>query len=70
MTRRDFQLIAGVLAETRHIEETSRVLYVDAFARVLAETNPRFDRGRFARACGIDPIVLLSVTEQQRAPMK
>ncbi len=70
MTRRDFQLIAGVLAETRNIEETSRVLYVDAFARALEGTNPRFDRGRFAAACGVDPIVLLAVTEQQRVRMK
>ncbi len=51
MTRRDFQLIAGVLAETRNIEATSRDLYVRAFADALKSTNPRFDRGRFERAC-------------------
>lgn len=50
MTRRDFQLIAGVLAETRNIETTSRELYARAFARALESTNPRFDSGRFLQA--------------------
>lgn len=50
MTRRDFELIARVLDQTRNIEETSRRLYVEAFANALASTNPRFDRTRFERA--------------------
>lgn len=50
MTRRDFQLIAGVLAETRNIEETSRELYAAAFADALKSTNERFDRERFIAA--------------------
>lgn len=50
MTRRDFQLIAGVLAETRNIEATSRELYARAFADALVSTNERFDRERFLRA--------------------
>ncbi len=50
MTRRDFQLIAGVLAETRNIEKTSRELYAAAFADALRSTNDRFDRERFLAA--------------------
>ena len=50
MTRRDFELIAGVLAETRNIEKTSRELYAAAFARALKGTNERFDADRFIRA--------------------
>ncbi len=50
MTRRDFQLIADVLAETRNIEATSRDLYVRAFADALKSTNERFDHERFIAA--------------------
>lgn len=57
MTRKDFQLIADVIAAVR--EETGGT--VDGildnmsrkFADVLYGTNPRFDRGRFERACGV-----------------
>lgn len=49
MTRRDFQLIAATLKES---EAPGRV--VSALARVLAGTNPKFDRERFLRASGIN----------------
>lgn len=47
MTRRDFQLLARVLAENR----APRPL-VEAMARALRGTNPRFDHDRFMRASG------------------
>ena len=46
MTRRDFELIAGVLRETNATPEQAQ-----AFASALAATNPRFDRERFLSAC-------------------
>jgi hypothetical protein len=58
MTRRDFNLIAGVLREQRtrataaecwRLDETAR-----AFALELAATNARFNRDRFLAACGVE----------------
>jgi len=45
MTRRDFELIAGILAKHKASEEM-----VQAFSAELAGTNPRFDRQRFMDA--------------------
>lgn len=61
MTKKDFQLIADAIACNRNRETGADVLYFVAlndvsfeFARVLAQTNPRFDRNRFLKACGIE----------------
>src|SRR5215471_6612029 len=51
MSKKDFILIAAVIANTRNIEATSRALYAESFADALATTNPRFDRERFITAC-------------------
>lgn len=58
MTRRDFEMIAEVIAERVRLHEhrTLRVttlheLALD-FADRLRATNPRFDRDRFMAACG------------------
>ena len=56
MTRKDFELIAETI---RNLSVTTDPLLADAirstvadqFADALASTNPRFDRGRFIRAC-------------------
>lgn len=68
MTRKHFKQIADAMQSLRKIEiddlENSatnvRVVkfssVVDALARVLAESNPRFDRDRFLTACGINTI--------------
>ena len=57
MSRKDFELIARVLraqrdhatdAELWRLDQTAR-----AFADELSATNPRFDRVRFLRACGV-----------------
>ena len=45
MTRKHFQLIAGVLREVGASTELG-----DAMADALATTNPNFDRKRFERA--------------------
>ena len=52
--------------EHRHFAEIARIIRYMAnraaqeetalhFARELAGTNPRFDRARFLRACGVEP---------------
>ena len=45
MTRKDFELIAGILAKHKADEAI-----VNAFAVELADTNPRFDKQRFIEA--------------------
>ena len=51
MTKKDFELIAATIAYLPAgpaRRETARL-----FADALATTNPRFDRARFLRACGV-----------------
>lgn len=50
MTRRDFELIAGVVA-TLPLGGADRLVVAQAFADRLPETNARFDRARFVSAC-------------------
>ncbi len=67
MTRRDFELIAGTLANQReyikshpaHTEPEKKLMLavnhlmaVD-FANALRQTNPRFDTDRFLKAVGV-----------------
>lgn len=47
MTRRHFESIAAALKEDGASEEQAR-----KWAQRLAQTNPRFDKGRFMRAAG------------------
>jgi hypothetical protein len=53
MTRRDFQLIADVIAETRATFGDYPPIdqLITRMGTALYGTNPRFDRGRFERAC-------------------
>ena len=56
MTRKDFDLIANVLAEchrtSRNRVDQSNVDHViEEMADALVKTNPRFDRERFVTAC-------------------
>jgi hypothetical protein len=55
MTRKDYQLIASVLAN--FIGDTGDVIDRDgvafALATALAEDNPRFDRNKFLIAAGV-----------------
>lgn len=60
MTRRDYELIAGVFATTEAVCARSawdavwrdRTRVANAMADALAADNPRFDRARFLAACG------------------
>lgn len=58
MTRKDYVATAEILevlvASTDTIDELNLIIdAVDQFAEMFAKDNPRFDRTRFVRACGI-----------------
>ncbi len=60
MTRKHFQLIADALREaplegnlSDEQAATARRIVAHGLARELYGTNPRFDRDRFLRACGV-----------------
>lgn len=61
MTRKDYELIAGVLSNlyadfNNGGEDTvSLSLVAQELAEVLETDNPRFNRETFLRACGINP---------------
>ncbi len=53
MTRKDFQLIANtVKTSMAFVTDTQRQCFALDIANGLKETNPRFDIGRFLKACG------------------
>jgi hypothetical protein len=60
MTKKDYELIAGVMANlsadfNNDGEDTvSLSLVAQELADVLSTTNPRFDRARFLSACGVN----------------
>lgn len=57
MTRKDFELIAGVFAsfgEVCELEETIGADIARQLAEALAGTNPRFNRETFLKACGVE----------------
>lgn len=65
MTRKDFELIARALRDARPAvtsrnEEMTRERLsalntaAELMASELASTNPRFNRERFLKACGLD----------------
>jgi len=62
MTRQDFEMIAETIrANAAELDaalgaEKGDIAFgitANAFADALAQTNPRFDRARFLRACGV-----------------
>jgi hypothetical protein len=60
MTRQDFEFIAEIVRETiadpdldSCVKEPLTFHMSRKFADALAQTNPRFDRARFLRACGV-----------------
>jgi len=63
VTKQHFELVARILHAAYPIEatditkavieDTRRGIVYD-FANAFAEENPRFDRDRFLRACGIE----------------
>jgi len=61
MTRKDYEKIAAVFADYKRYSENwnsaFRMTAIREFAPricdMLAQDNPRFDRARFLKACGI-----------------
>lgn len=55
MTRKDYVLIAEALKEARRVSQYPDGISTAArcIAGALAAANPRFDRARFLRACGV-----------------
>jgi hypothetical protein len=53
MTRKDFQLIADVIAKSWHASSESRRDLANEFADALEDTNDRFNREMFLTACGV-----------------
>lgn len=55
MTRKDYVLIAGAIADRMRDADHTQTLTIDAVASRIADAlqrdNPRFDRGRFMAAC-------------------
>ena len=59
MTKRDFELIASVFALETKEEEQGRALakmrwIATGLATKFSAENPRFDRERFLKACGVN----------------
>lgn len=59
MSRQHFQLIADVLKSERSECRTEQDIAIvedlaESFACELARTNPRFNRTRFLKACGLE----------------
>ncbi len=61
MTRKDYVAIAAAIHRTgmasritkKNSEQTLRLAAID-IAATMAADNPRFDKGRFLKACGFD----------------
>jgi len=52
MSRKDFELIAYILRNSNEVvDEQALDTVITMFADNLKLTNPRFDYGRFVRAC-------------------
>src|SRR2546427_6082979 len=58
MTTKDSELIADVINESRvcfEDKDDATIKHIaEHFAAVLPRTNPRFDRERFLRTCGVE----------------
>ena len=56
MTRKDYELIAGVFAgfaQITDINETIGADIAESLADEFEAENPRFNRARFLKACGV-----------------
>lgn len=53
MTRKDFELIADVIATSWHASADSRRELAENMADALSGTNDRFNRETFLAACGV-----------------
>ena len=59
MTKKDYELIAGTLADlmadfsNSGSDEVSLSLVCEELSETLAKENPRFNRSTFLKACGV-----------------
>jgi len=57
-TKKTYEFVAEVLRQEHSIalyyEKASLILTVEAFADAFQRDNPRFNRERFLKACGLD----------------
>ncbi len=59
MTRKDFELIAAAIrrelddAQNRTAEQRGLELAAHSIGSAIKKVNPRFEHGRFLRACGV-----------------
>ena len=53
MTRKDYELIAQIIATAWHGSAGMKADLANSFADKLESTNPRFNRERFLDACGV-----------------
>jgi hypothetical protein len=53
MTRKDFEMIAEVIATAWHGSQETRTDLSNKMADALETTNPRFNRALFLEACGV-----------------
>ncbi len=54
MTRKDYVIIAEVIATSWHASAESKRDIAQNMADALGADNPRFDRARFLVACGVN----------------
>ena len=54
MTRKDYVMIAEIVATSWHASQGSKADMAYRFAEALGADNPRFDRARFLTACGVN----------------
>lgn len=54
MTKKDYELIAEVIATSWHGNGELKFHLADNMANALETTNPRFNREMFLTACGVN----------------
>ena len=54
MTKKDYELIAEVLATSWHGSQELKSGIAYNMAEALEDTNPRFNREIFLKACGVN----------------
>jgi hypothetical protein len=64
MTRKDYELVAKVIATSWHASGESKREIAVNLAEAFETDNPRFDSERFLRACGVTS----SLTERMFTP--
>jgi hypothetical protein len=54
MTRKDFELIAGIIVSAYYLDADQKETIAKDFADELSMTNARFNRETFLNACGVN----------------